>query len=266
MTPWRTLVWWAIASPVALWLSVALAGCGSDDDRAGGADGGASADTILVFAAASLTDAFADIADAFEAAHPGASVELNLAGSSSLREQVLAGAPADVFAAADPAIVDELIDAGEVDDEPTVFATNRLAIAVPVGNPGAVAGLADFGNPELLIGLCAEPVPCGSLAREALASAGVEPAVDTEEPDVRALLTKIEAGELDAALVYRSDVATAADRVEGIELGSDGGPVASYPIAVLAGADDPVLADAFVAFVLGDEGRAILARHGFGPP
>ena len=118
-------------------------------------------------------------------------VELNLAGSPALREQVLGGAPADVVALAAPADMDRLVEADQVAGDVQVFARNTLAIAVPPGNPGGVRSLEDFADDDLLIGLCAAEVPCGGLARDALAAAGVDPAPDTDEPDVRSLLAKV---------------------------------------------------------------------------
>lgn len=235
----------------------AVVSCG-DDDTPGGS-------TVTVFAAASLTDAFVEIADAYEAANPGVSVELNFGGSSSLREQILQGAPADVFASANESNVDELVDAGELDPA-NIFATNRLQIVVPAGNPAGITGLDDFADDDLLIGLCAEEVPCGDFGRQALDAAGVTPSQDTDEPDVRALLTKVEAGELDAGLVYVTDVISAGDGVEGIDLPPEVDVVATYPIGVVTSADDREDASAFLEFVLGDEARSILGEHGFGPP
>jgi molybdate transport system substrate-binding protein len=147
-----------------------------------------------------------------------------------------------------------------------VFATNGLRIVTPAGNPAGVTGLDDLGDPSLLIGLCAEQVPCGDFGRQALAAAGVTPAPDTDEPDVRALLTKVAAGELDAGLVYVSDVVAAGDRVEGIEVPSAFDVLATYPIGVVSSSTNRAAAEAFVAFVLGDEGRSILQRWGFGRP
>lgn len=221
---------------------------------------------MLVFAAASLTDAFAQVASVFEAANPGVDVQLNLAGSSALREQVLQGAPGDVFASANPSTMEQVVEAGEVQGDPQVFVRNRLQIVVPAGNPGEVAGLADFATAELLIGLCAQGVPCGDFARESLAKADVEASIDTNEPDVRALLTKIGADELDAGIVYVTDVAAAGDRVEGIDIAAAHNVVAVYPIAVLARAPNPAGAEAFVTFVFSDQGQAILASYGFVAP
>jgi molybdate transport system substrate-binding protein len=221
---------------------------------------------LLVSAAASLTDAFADVAEAFEAAHPDVDVVLNLGGSSSLREQILAGAPADVFASANMLNMSKVVAAGEVTGEPRVFAKNLLQIAVPSGNPAGITGLEDFSREELLIGVCAAEVPCGDFARAALDTAGVVPAIDTNEPDVRALLTKIEAGELDAGITYVTDVTSTGGLVDGIEIPEAENVVAEYPIAVLAGAPNPAAATSFVAFVLSDHGREILGRYGFASP
>ena len=239
---------------------LAMAAC--DDDTASDS---VSRTTITVFAAASLSDAFAELAEAYEAANEGVSVELSFAGSSSLREQLLAGAPADVFASANEANMDQVIEAGEVASA-EVFVTNHLQIAVPAGNPAGIEGLDDFADGDLLIGLCAEEVPCGSLGRQALEAAGVTPAPDTEEPDVRALLTKVEAGELDAGLVYVTDVISSGDGVDGIDIPAEVDVVASYAIGTVTGSANPDAATAFVEFVGSVEGRAILERSGFGRP
>ncbi|MEQ8718434.1 MAG: molybdate ABC transporter substrate-binding protein [Acidimicrobiales bacterium] len=231
-------------------------GCGDSD----GDD-----QTVLVFAAASLTDVFAEIETAFEATTPGVDVQFNLGGSSSLREQILAGAPADVFASANTETMDRVVEAGAVDGEIVVFARNRLAIAVPAGNPGEVASLADLADADLLIGLCSAGVPCGDFARQVLAAAGVEPSLDTNEPDVRSLLTKIAAGELDAGIVYETDVIVAGADVERIEIPADVNVEAPYPAAVISGAPQPDLAAAFVEFLVSADARAILADAGFLP-
>src|SRR5690606_19900572 len=179
---------------------------------------------------------------------------------------ILEGAPVDVFASADTSNMDQLVEAGEVVGDPEVFAHNLLQIAVPATNPGDVTGLADFAREELLIGLCHEEVPCGRYARQALDEAGVEPGIDTNEPDGRALLTKVEAGELDAAITYVTDIASVGGAVEGIRIPEEHNVAVDYPIAVLAGAPDPEAARAFVSFVLSGEGKAILADHGFSVP
>ena len=230
-----------------------------------GSPSGQSREPVLVFAAASLTEAFENLADAFEAAQPDMSVELNFGGSSSLAQQILEGAPADVFASADTSNMDHVIEGGAASNS-SVLVRNSLQIAVPPGNPGGVAALSDFAREDLLIGLCAEGVPCGDFARRALANAGVAAAVDTNEPDVRALLLKIEAGELDGGIVYSTDVLAAGDLVMGVEIPADVNVSATYQIASLTDAPNRPGADAFVSFVLSEAGREILAGHGFSLP
>lgn len=223
---------------------------------------------LTVFAAASLTDAFEVIAAEFEAEHDGVDVVLSFGASSSLREQILAGAPADVFAAAAPGPMDELVAAGLVED-PATFARNRLVLAVPAGNPGGVRSVDDLADPDLLLGLCAVEVPCGALAERVLDEAGVVAEPDTEEADVRALLTKVVEGELDAGLVYVTDVAAAGGAVEVVDVPSD--LRTGYPIAVVrveGGGDAERVERArdFVDLVRGAQGRAVLDDAGFESP
>jgi molybdate transport system substrate-binding protein len=249
--------------------ALVLAACG-DDDAGSTTTGESAAQTSLdgavtVFAAASLTDAFTEVGTAFESANPDVAVEFNFGASSALREQILAGAPADVFASANTSNMDQVVDAGAVSD-PQDFVTNQLEIAVPAGNESGVTGLDDFANPDLLIGLCAEEAPCGEFGREVLANAAVTPSVDTMEPDVRSLLTKVEAGDLDAGIVYVTDVIAAGDFVDGIDIPADDNVVATYPIAALTDAANPDVADAFVEFVRSHEGQDLLQSYGFGAP
>jgi molybdate transport system substrate-binding protein len=252
--------------------ALVFAACGDDDDDDAGstttdapAEQAAAEGDITVFAAASLTDAFTELGTTFESENPDASVEFNFGASSALREQILTGAPADVFASANTSNMDQVVDAGAASD-PQDFATNLLEIAVPAGNDAAVTGLDNFANPDLLIGLCAEEVPCGEFGREALANAGVTTSIDTNEPDVRSLLTKVEAGDLDAGIVYVTDVMAAGETVEGVEIPAGDNVVAAYPIAALTDSGNPDTADAFVEFVLSDEGQEILTSYGFDAP
>jgi molybdate transport system substrate-binding protein len=219
---------------------------------------------VLVSAAASLTDAFADLESGFESENPGVDVVLNLAATSTLRRQILEGAPVDVFASADLPNMEAVVATGLVSGDPRVFATNRLQIAVAAGNPTGITGLADFAERGRLVGLCAEAVPCGSLARQALDSAGITPSLDSEEPNVKALLTKIASGELDAGIVYVTDVG-AEPAVEGIDIAPEHNVENQYAIAVLAGASDRPLATLFVEYVMSPTGQEIIAGHGFGP-
>lgn len=236
---------------------LALISCGGSEESAQG--------ELLVSAAASLSDAFLEIESAFEDTNPNVDVLLNFGPSSGLREQILEGAPVDVFASANISNMEQVVDAGEA-EEPQVFVLNMLQIAVPSGNPAGITSLDDFSREELLIGLCAVGVPCGDFARETLANAGVTPSVDTDEPDVRALLTKIEVGELDAGITYVTDVISSDGRVDGIEIPEDVNVVAEYPIAVMTNAPNPESATIFVEFVGSEQGQAILTDYGFSTP
>ena len=199
--------------------------------------------TVTVFAAASLTGAFEEIADAYEAENPNVDVVFNFGGSSALATQIDQGAPADVFASASPDLLTGRF-----------FATNRLEIAVA---PGAqISGLADFGDASKLIALCAVEVPCGKTAAALLRENGITPSVDTFEQDVKAVLTKVELGEVDAGLVYVTDIL--ASGVDSIPV--DSAPV-RYPITPLT-----EHGQSFVDFVLSPAGQAILAKAGFGAP
>jgi molybdate transport system substrate-binding protein len=248
-------------------LLLALVGCGSAARGPGptGGDGGELSGEVTVFAAASLTEAFTEVAETFERAHPGVDVTLNFGSSSALAQQILAGAPADVFAAASPATMATVTGAGDA-AEPRVFARNTLQIAVPPGNPGKVADLADFADEERTLALCAEQVPCGAAAKAVFAAAGLRPSPDTLEQDVKAALSKVRLGEVDAALVYRTDVLAAGDDVEGIGFPEADAAVNDYPIAILPGAPHPAAAAAFSSLVLSDEAQSLLADAGFVRP
>jgi molybdate transport system substrate-binding protein len=221
---------------------------------------------VTVFAAASLTDVFEEITRAFEAAHPGVSVTFNFAGSQQLATQIAEGGPADVFASANQTQMDAVRDAGSITGEPVVFARNRLEIAVEPGNPQTIAGLDDLSRPGLKVVLAAENVPAGQYAREALDRAGVTVTPVSLETDVRAVLGKVALGEADAGVVYTSDIASAGDQVEGVEIPDQANIIATYPAAVVADAPNPAGARAFVDHITSDEGRAILRQFGFAAP
>lgn len=221
--------------------------------------------TVTVLAAASLTDVFDDLAAQFMADNPDVEIVISYGGSSALAEQIVSGSPADVFASANESTMKTVTDAG-LTVEPVIFTTNVLELAVPAGNPGGVTGLADLANPDLTIALCDPAVPCGSASEKLLAQEGITASVDTLEEDVRAALTKVALGEVDAALVYRTDVIAAGDDVEGIEIPEAESVVNKYPISLLVDAPNAEAAQAFIDFVLGEIGRQALTDAGFGTP
>lgn len=243
--------------------ALALTGCAGGTRAADTAD--ADRARLTVFAAASLQSAFEEIADLFEDAHPEVAVEaIRYDGSATLATQLREGAAADVFASADEPNMQTVVDAGRVASR-VRFATNTLTIIVPVGNPAAVTGLADFARPDPVIVQCAREVPCGAAADRLLDAADVTARVDSYEQNVTAVLTKVAAGEADAGLVYVTDAVGRGD-VETVPVPGAEAIVNRYPIAALEGASEPAAAAAFVAFVRGPVGQRVLAAHGFGAP
>lgn len=257
------LLWRAAVVAVA---AVTVAGCGAvEQNQPSSFSTEPDSTPVTVFAAASLNEAFTEIGQKFEASHPGTGVQFNFAGSSTLARQLQRGAPADVFASANQEQMRNVVDAGLV-TEAVEFAGNKLRIVTPAGNPADIDGLKDFAAGEKTIALCAEQVPCGSAAREAFAAAGVKPAPDTLEQDVKAVLTKVSLGEADAGLVYVTDVAAAGDDVEGFDFPASDAAVNDYHIAVLKQAPNQQGAAAFVDYVQSPQGQRILAEYGFMVP
>lgn len=240
---------------------LSLAGCSSSS--AGERDGDR---TLTVLAAASLTDVFTALEETFEAAHPGVDVKISFAGSSALVGQITNGAPADVFAAADEKNMRKVTSAGLADGTPAVFATNRLTIAVPPGNPQGIRSFADLAKDGVVVVVCAPRVPCGAAAEKVEQATGVTIAPVSEEQDVRSVLNKVRSGEADAGLVYVTDVNSANGEVTGVAFPEAGQAVNSYPITVLADAPQPGLAREFVGLVTGATGRAELEKAGFVVP
>jgi molybdate transport system substrate-binding protein len=250
---------------------VLVTACGGASGGATPASGVSSAGarvtgTVTVLAAASLTEAFTRIGKEFEAANPGSTVKFSFAGSSTLARNVIGGAPADVFASASPANVKQVTDAGLGGSTPTTFARNQLVIAVPKGNPKHVAGLAGLNRPGVKVALCADAVPCGAAAKTALAAAGVKLTPVTLEQDVKAALAKVKLGEVDAALVYRTDARSASSDVDGVEFAESAKAVNDYQIIIVAKAPNAAGAKAFVAYLLSDKARAVLTGVGFQNP
>ena len=214
---------------------------------------------VDVFAAASLTEAFEDIGVAFER-ESTADVRFNFGASSDLARSILDGSPAQVFAAADMDSMHLVADGGSA-ESPESFASNEMAIAVARGNPLAIDELGDLS--EVSVALCAPEVPCGRYARRVLESAGVALEPRSFEPDVKAVLSRVALGEVDAGVVYGTDVLAAADQVSSVEIPDEHNLRVVYPIALIGHESTPGAQD-FYAFVLSDVGQAILRSHGFG--
>jgi molybdate transport system substrate-binding protein len=223
--------------------------------------------TITVSAAASLTDAFAKLAADFERANPGTTITTNFAASSALVTQIQGGAPADVFASADGTNMQKVVSGGEVTAEPTVFAANELTIVVRKANPKHVKSLADLADVGT-VALCAEAVPCGRYASQALSQAGVTipPGKVTRGADVKATLSAVSTGDADAAIVYTTDARAAGSSVGIVRIPAWLNVYAVYPIAPIAASPNLPLAGAFVRYTVSPAGRKTLQSFGFLPP
>jgi len=255
---------------------VLVAGCGADSPSSAGSGpaagrsaAGSSAagvsGTVTVFAAASLTESFRTLGRQFEAAHPGTTVTFSFGASSALAEGIDQGAPADVFASASPKNMQQVVDQGGASD-PKTFADNVMEIAVPPDNPGKVTRVSDLARPGLKVALCQPQVPCGAVAAQVFTKAGVTVKPVTQGADVKSVLTTVQLGEVDAGLVYKTDVRAAGSRVKGIEIPADQNASTAYPIAALSKAPNPAGAEAFVDYVLSADGEKVLAQAGFAGP
>ncbi|MDH6125590.1 molybdate ABC transporter substrate-binding protein [Kitasatospora sp. GP82] len=267
----------AVASVAALALAGGLSACGSSGSKsASGSESGPASSsatagpklsgTVTVFAAASLQGAFTDLGKKFEAAYPGVKVKFNFGGSSALAQSIVSGAPADVFAAASPATMKTVTDAKDAASDPKVFVRNTLEIAVPKGNPKHISSLKDLAGSGVKVALCAKEVPCGAAALTALKAGAVNLTPVTLEPDVKGALTKVELGEVDASLVYRTDVQADAAKIDGVDFPEAAKAVNDYPIATLAKAPNTNGAAAFVAYIQSAEAKQVLTAAGFQAP
>jgi molybdate transport system substrate-binding protein len=252
-------------------LAALLVSCGSNDSNTPAASGGTGggtqqlSGTITVLAAASLTESFKAMGKQFEAAHPGTTVKFSFGASSTLAQQITSGAPADVFASASTSNMDMVVKAGDASD-PANFAKNVAEIAVPADNPAGVAAVADLAKPGVKVALCEPQVPCGKLAAAVLKNANVTVKPVTLGADVKSVLTDVRNGEVDAGVVYVTDVNTAGDKVKGIEIPANLNASTEYPIAVLKGSKNSTLALAWLDYVMGGEGQAALNKVGFAAP
>jgi len=252
---------------------VGLAACGSNNSGTSSAPGPSASESgslslsgnITVFAAASLTESFTELGKQFESANPGTKVTFSFGASSALAQQINSGAPADVFASASPKNMDQVVDAGGASN-PKVFATNKMEIATPPNNPADIASVSDLAKSSIKTALCQPQVPCGSVAQQVFTNAKITVKPVTLEPDVKSVLTKVQLGEVDAGMVYVTDVKAAGDKVKGVEISDDVNASTDYPIAALAKSGNPAVGSAFVDLVLSPAGEGVLNAAGFQAP
>ncbi|MGW2118946.1 molybdate ABC transporter substrate-binding protein [Streptomyces zhihengii] len=250
-------------------LLVPLAACGNDDPKdTGGSTPSGTGSTapeanLTVLAAASLTDVFKTAGAAYEKANPGTKITFSFAGSQELVAQVSQGSPADALVTADTKSMDKVkADTGA----PTVIARNRLVIATGEGNPFKVDDLKDLADPKLKVVLAAPEVPAGKYSRQILDAQKITVKPVSQEPNVRAVLSKVELGEADAGLVYKTDADSAADKVDAIEIPDAQNAIAEYPAATLKQSENAEAAAAFVAWLSSPDGQKILQDAGFQKP
>ncbi len=257
--PSSSLTRLSVTFAISAALVAGIAGCGSGDSDSGEGK-------VTVFAAASLTEAFTELGEQFEAQNDGTTIEFSFAASSDLAGQIEQGAPADVFASADEPNMNKVVDAGLNDGEPQAFAGNVLEVALPESNPGQVTGLESFAEPGLKLAVCDLEVPCGKAATGVFEKAGVDPRIDSYEPDVKSVMTKVELDEIDAGLVYRSDVLAAGDRIDSIPVPVRFEVVNTYPIVVVRESSNPDGAREFINLVMSADGATELEKRGFREP
>jgi molybdate transport system substrate-binding protein len=268
------------AVTIAALAAIAVAGCSSSSSSstasspasssspaAAGAGSSAAAQTgaITVFAAASLMGTFTQIGKQFEAAHPGDTVKFSFGGSSTLATQITGGAPADVFASAAPANMDTVVTAGDASN-PKDFAKNTAEVAVPPANPGQVTSVNDLAKSSVKVALCQPKVPCGVVASEVFKNAGITVKPVTLQPDVKSVLTQVELGNVDAGMVYVTDVKAAGAKVKGVPISAGDNASTLYPIATISSSAHQAEAAAFVSYVLSPAGQQVLAAAGFQAP
>ena len=261
------------AAVLAVIAAVSLAACSSSS---GGGSSSSSpspstssspavSGSITVFAASSLKGAFTDIGTAFQQAYPGTTVTFNFGPSSGLATQITQGAPADVFASASKKTMETVTAAGDATNT-EVFATNTMEIATPASGTASITSLADLAKPGIKVAVCQKDVPCGVAAQTLFDQNKVTVTPSTEEVDVKAVLSKVELGEVDAGIVYVTDVKAAADKVKGVEIPAAQNVETRYPIAPITKSANSATAQAFVDFVLSRAGQTILGNAGFAQP
>ena len=208
---------------------------------------------------------FTQLGKQFEAAHPGDSVKFSFGPSSGLATQITSGAPADVFASAAPANMDSVVQAGDASN-PQTFAKNTMEVATPPKNPGQVTSVNDLAKKSVKVALCQPQVPCGVVAAEVFKNAGIKVKPVTLQPDVKSVLTQVELGNVDAGMVYVTDVKAAGAKVKGVTIPASQNASTLYPIATISSSTHQAEAEAFVAYVLSPAGEQVLTAAGFQQP
>jgi molybdate transport system substrate-binding protein len=261
----------------AVLAAVSVAGCSSSSSSStstpaasgsstpAASSSAAATGTITVFAASSLKGTFTELGQQFEAAHPGDTVKFSFGASSTLATQITSGAPADVFASAAPKNMNTVVSAGDASN-PQDFAKNTAEIAVPPSNPGNVTSVSNLAKSSVKVALCQPQVPCGVVAAAVFKNAGITVKPVTLQPDVKSVLTQVELGNVDAGMVYVTDVMAAGSKVKGITIPASEDASTLYPIAAISSSKELSIAQAFVAFVLSPAGQQVLAAAGFEKP
>ena len=252
------------AAIAAVLAAAAAAGCSSSSSSPS-AGSTSSTGTITVFAAASLTESFTQLGKQFEAAHPGDTVKFSFGASSALAEQINSGAPADVFASAATKNMDQVVTAGNASN-PQNFAENIMEVAVPPNNPAKVTSVNDLAKSSVKVALCQPQVPCGVVAAEVFKNAKLTVKPVTLQPDVESVLTQVELGNVDAGVVYVTDVQAAGSKVKGVAIPANVNATTTYPIAALTHSKEQAIAAAFVAYMLSPPGEQVLKAAGFQQP
>jgi molybdate transport system substrate-binding protein len=245
--------------------TVAAAGCSSSSSSTPSSGSSPATGTITVFAAASLTEAFTKIGQQFQAAHKGDTVKFSFGPSSGLATQITSGAPADVFASASPGTMQDVVSAGDASN-PQNFAKNFAEVAVPPNNPANVDSVNDLAKHSVKVALCQPQVPCGSVAAEVFKNAGITVKPFTLQPDVKSVLTQVETGNVDAGMVYVTDVMAAGSKAKGVTIPASDNASTLYPIATVSSSNHKSIAQQFVAYVLSPAGQQVLAAAGFQKP
>jgi len=263
-------------APVAAVTALALTSCSSTSTTSSTAaakpsgsqtsSGPILSGTVTVLAAASLQTSFTTLGKQFEAANPGVTVKFSFAGSDTLATQITQGAPADVFAAASPTTMNTVVTAGDNAAAPVTFTRNELEIATAPGNPLGITSLAGLAKSGVKVSLCASTVPCGAASLTVLKAAGVDVTPVTEVTDDTTDVTDVEDGQVDASLVYHSDLVGDSGKMTGVTFPQAGDAINTYPIVLLKNAPDATAAQAFIAYVLSSAGSSVLTTDGFLAP